>query len=317
MTAEEKKRLLKIASEISGKKFGKKTSVKEILDEIDKKAQLLRKKSSSTSREITNRKKRISEIVKVLMAVSALDFTKRAPISKKLDDIDGLSAGINMMAEELKSSTVSLKEKETLLKEIHHRVKNNLQLIQSLLNIQSSFIKDESALEKFKESMDRVHSMALIHEKLYLSTNLDKIDFTEYLKSLVSQLFVSYNANPDKIKVVFNTEIEHRFLDINTAIPCGLMVNEILTNSFKYAFPKNKSGEITVSYESQKIKGNKRKNCISIIDNGVGLPKNFSLENSLTLGMQLITTLLEQIEGKMEIKNNKGTGFIVSFITED
>jgi two-component sensor histidine kinase len=251
------------------------------------------------------------------MAISNLDFSKKAKLSKHGDFIDGLAAGVNMMGEELKSSTVSLKEKETLLKEIHHRVKNNLQLVQSLLNIQSAYIKDEYSLGKFKESIERVRSMALIHEKLYLSTDLSKINFTEYLDSLVSQLFISYNINPERVSVKINLDSQHREMDLNLAVPCGLMINEMLTNSFKYAFPNNKKGIIQLTYKSRKITGNKWKNTITVEDNGKGFPKNFNPEKMPTLGMQLITTLTEQIEGKLEVMKIKGAGLSVSFITED
>lgn len=317
MNSEQKRKLQLIAKKIKSKDEKIPTDADALLKFIDKKTDQLLKHDSKTAITVEKQNQRITEILEVLMAISNLDFSKKAKISKQNDYIDGLAAGVNMMGEELKSSTVSLKEKETLLKEIHHRVKNNLQLIQSLLNIQSSYIKDEFSLGKFRESIERVRSMALIHEKLYLSTDLSKIDFTEYLESLVSQLFVSYNINPERISVNIHIDASHKEMDINVAVPCGLMINEMLTNCFKYAFPNNKKGKIELTYHSKKVTGHKSKNTIIVKDNGIGFPKNMDPEKMPTLGMQLITTLVEQIEGKLEVMNQDGAGLLVNFITED
>jgi two-component sensor histidine kinase len=317
MKPNQKHKLQAIAKKIKSRGEKIPQDIDLLLKYIDKKTDELKKHDSDKTSAVESQTKRINEILEILMAISNLDFSKKAKLSKHGDFIDGLAAGVNMMGEELKSSTVSLKEKETLLKEIHHRVKNNLQLVQSLLNIQSAYIKDEYSLGKFKESIERVRSMALIHEKLYLSTDLSKINFTEYLDSLVSQLFISYNINPERVSVKINLDSQHREMDLNLAVPCGLMINEMLTNSFKYAFPNNKKGIIQLTYKSRKITGNKWKNTITVEDNGKGFPKNFNPEKMPTLGMQLITTLTEQIEGKLEVMKIKGAGLSVSFITED
>ncbi|AUB39254.1 CheY chemotaxis protein or a CheY-like REC [Nostoc flagelliforme CCNUN1] len=130
----------------------------------------------------------------------------------------------------------SLQEKEVLLKEIHHRVKNNLQIISSLLNLQAEYIKDNQALEVFKDSQNRIESMALIHEKLYQSQDLAKINFADYIQDLVTNLFYSYNVNSSAISLKMN--VEEVFLAIDAAIPCGLIINELISNSLKYAFPQ-------------------------------------------------------------------------------
>lgn len=317
MNSEEKKIIMSIGKKLhkSNKKLPSDTL--KLLNFIEEKIDILLKHDSTKTRVVYSQNRRITEILNVLMSFSNLDFKKRASITKENDIIDGLAVGINMMGEELSASTVSLKEKETLLKEVHHRVKNNLQLVQSLLSIQSSYITDKYSNEKFQESIERVRSMALIHEKLYINPDLSKIDFSDYLDSLVNHLFVSYNINPDRIKVVFDIEKTFRFMDINQAIPCGLIVNELLTNSFKYAFPKNKKGEIKLMYTSEKSGKGKFKNLISVSDNGIGLPKDFDQKASLSLGMQLVTTLVEQIDGKLTIGKNQGAEFRVSFITEE
>lgn len=317
MKAEEKKILKAIAKKLNkgGKNLPSDTN--ELLVFLEEKVEDLITKNNVKTRKVYAQSRRIAEILNILMAYSNLDFNKRATIGKENDIIDGLASGINMMGEELNASTVSLKEKETLLKEIHHRVKNNLQLVQSLLSIQSSYITDKYSNEKFQESIERVRSMALIHEKLYINSDLSKIDFNDYLESLVSHLTVSYNINPDRVKVLFDIEKTNRFMDINTAVPCGLIVNELLTNAFKYAFPKNKKGEIKLVYESVKSGKSKFKNTIKVMDNGVGLPKNFVPEELNTLGMQLVTTLVEQIDGKLSIEKIQGAGFVVSFVTDE
>ena len=199
----------------------------------------------------------------------------------------------------------SLQEKTVLLREIHHRVKNNLQIISSLLNLQSSYIKDEEAFEVFKESQNRVKSMAMIHEKLYQSGNFAEINVAEYLKSLTENIYSSYGINMNIIKLKINAE--NIFLDINKAVPCFLLINEVITNSIKHAFPDGRSGKITIDFHED------GGYIISIKDDGIGLPKNLNINKTETLGMQLINALTSQLDGNLEVKSNGGTEFIVHF----
>lgn len=202
----------------------------------------------------------------------------------------------------------SLKEKEVLLKEIHHRVKNNLQIVSSLLKLQSGYIKDQEAQELFKDSYNRVRSMALIHEKLYRSSDLARIDLKDYIGNLVTNLVSSYRGRSNPIEVHLN--IENISLDIDTAIPCGLIINELVSNAFKYAFADQSPGKIQVEF----LGVSEQSYQLKVSDNGAGLPEGFDLEQAETLGLQLVFNLTEQLEGTIEVDNNQGACFIIKFL---
>jgi PAS domain S-box-containing protein len=198
----------------------------------------------------------------------------------------------------------SLVEKDMMLKEIHHRVKNNLQIISSLLNLQSGNVSDDKDLELFIESRDRVKSMAMIHEKLYQSENLSKINFKDYLENLTQQLLMSYDLSG---KVNLNFDCDDVFMGIETAVPCGLLVNELITNSMKHAFPDELSGNISIAlkeYDDYEL---------IIRDDGIGLPNDINIEESNSLGLQIINNLINQIDGTIEINNSHGTQFKIKF----
>ncbi len=201
----------------------------------------------------------------------------------------------------------SLHEKEILLREIHHRVKNNLQIISSLLNLQAEHVKDEAALEMFQESRLRVRSMALVHEKLYRSKDLARVDFHEYILSLGYHLFQMYGVLPDT--VVLKVNAENIFLDINTAIPCGLLVSELISNALKHAFPDGRKGEVAINMKSV---GN-GSYTLSVHDDGVGLNQDLDLKNSDSFGLQLVDMLSEQLQGSVSIQRNGGVTFTVQF----
>lgn len=201
----------------------------------------------------------------------------------------------------------SLREKEVLLKEIHHRVKNNLQVISSLLRLQSGYVKDENAKELFRESQNRVRSMALIHQKLYQSQDLARIDFNEYLLSLLAMLFRSYGTHSGTVNL--ETHVDPVFLDIDTAIPVGLLVNELVSNSLKYAFPENRAGAIRIDFHSA---GN-GEFVLALRDDGVGLPGEFDLDKVPTLGLRLVKILTSQLGGTLTFHRNGGTEFTVTF----
>ncbi|MBU7029835.1 MAG: PAS domain-containing protein [Theionarchaea archaeon] len=201
----------------------------------------------------------------------------------------------------------SLHEKEVLLREIHHRVKNNLQVVSSLLNLQSEYVKDGQYKKMFGESQNRIQSMALIHEKLYQSENLAEIDFKEYIISLVNGLVRSYEVTADKVSLVI--EVEDVSLGIDTAIPCGLIINELVSNSLKHAFPDRRKGEITIRLRSinDMIE-------LVVCDNGVGIPDDIDLKTTESLGLDLVTTLAEyQLDGEITLDRSNGTAFTVTF----
>lgn len=201
----------------------------------------------------------------------------------------------------------SLKEKELLLKEVHHRVKNNLQIMSSLLNLQSGYINDKQTLEMFKESQNRVKSMALIHEKLYESEGLTGIDFAEYIRNLTAYLFRLYEVNAKAISL--KIDAEKVFLDVSTAISCGLILTELLSNALKYAFPAGREGEIFIdlrSHSNERIK-------LSVSDNGIGLPKDLDFRNTDSLGLQLVCALTDQLRGTIELERSAGTAFVITF----
>lgn len=200
----------------------------------------------------------------------------------------------------------SLKEKEVLLKEVHHRVKNNLQVISSILNLQSSYVKDDQTLSILRESQNRIKSMSYIHESLYQTKNFSSINFSEYIENLSNNLFHSYQIFDNFIEL--KLKVEPVNLNLDQAIPCGLIVNELITNALKYAFKGKKNGEIFIGISE---KG--KTISIRIEDNGVGLPKGFNYLKTETLGLQLVITLVEQLDGKLEMKTDKGTKYLITF----
>ena len=197
----------------------------------------------------------------------------------------------------------SLKEKEILLKEIHHRVKNNLCVVASLLELQSNTVADPQIAKMFEESQNRLYSMALIHEKLYRSTNLAQINFGEYLEDLVSNLFHSYNISDNRIQL--QVLAEPIYLNLETATPCGLIANELVSNTLKHAFPEGTTG--TVSVECYQT--GDREIHLFIKDNGIGFPQNLDFRKTNSMGFQVVCTLTDQLEGSIELSRQTGTAF--------
>jgi two-component sensor histidine kinase len=202
----------------------------------------------------------------------------------------------------------SLKEKEVLLKEIHHRVKNNLQIVSSLLHLQSQYVKDQPALDVLVESQNRIRSMALIHERLYRSQDLASIDFAVYIRDLTNHLIRSYRARPSPVDL--QIDAQDVYLAVDTAIPCGLIINELISNALKHAFPDGKAGEIRIKME---LEGTRHFTLI-VADNGRGFPPDIDFQNTESLGMQLVNTLVNQLDGTIELRShNKGTEFKITF----
>jgi two-component sensor histidine kinase len=218
---------------------------------------------------------------------------------------------INVQQEELKVQHVriegSLFEKEVLLKEIHHRVKNNLQIISSLLNIQAQNITDENVLDSIKEAQSRVQAMSLIHQNLYQSQELDAIDMQDYIKQLTSYLNEMFNSALEKIKI--EVKAPQIYFDIDTAIPLGLIINELVSNAFKYAFEKIIDKKIMISIESK----DGIEYQLTVSDNGIGIAKDFILEDSKSLGLNLVSILSRQLRGSVTHHSNNGTTFNISF----
>jgi PAS domain S-box-containing protein len=200
----------------------------------------------------------------------------------------------------------SLKEKNVLLKEIHHRVKNNLQIITSLLNLESAKISDPLINRIFEDCNQRIQTMSMIHEQLYRSEHFESIDFGEYARTLMDELFGSYRIQR---RIRNRLSVESVFLGLDTAIPCGLILNELATNALKHAFPEGREGVLEVRF---RILQDGR--CeLGVQDDGIGLPKDVQLDDLQTLGLKLVDVLTEQLEGKLQVRRNRGTEFIVTF----
>lgn len=259
-----------------------------------------------------------SQSVEQAFAVGASDYVTK-PIHWALlrHRVRGLRDSIQRQQAEAQIKK-SLKEKEALLKEIHHRVKNNLQIISSLLSLQSNGIEDENVLRLFQESQNRVRLMAMIHEKLYQSDRFGTIELSDYIRDLANHLLRSYSIRPGHIRL--SVDIDNILLEVDSAVSCGLIINELVTNSLKYAFPVSSTASPDPSKLTQheisiiaKPTGPKR---FSILyrDNGVGLPEDFDIENSKTLGLQLISSLTEQLEGQLIVNRHQPTEFRFSHL---
>lgn len=235
----------------------------------------------------------------VLMATGRIDYRgKPAGIVTLIDTTEAKLADERIRA--------SLAEKEVLLKEVHHRVKNNLQIISSLLDLQSDYLCDEQARAVIRESQNRIRSMALIHQKLYQSESFAFVNFREYIEELVTDLFVTYAKEPDLIQL--NVDVGEVALGMDEAIPCGLIVNELVSNSLKHAFPHGRSGDITVQCRI----GADGRVVLEIADTGIGLPPGMDLETTGTLGLQLVSMLVKQLRGELLV-DGAGARFVLRF----
>jgi two-component sensor histidine kinase len=244
------------------------------------------------------------------------DFGRLAGISSGSEELMALGESLDEMAKAIgarrrerddaeRALRASLSEKDVLLKEIHHRVKNNFQIISSLLNLQAETISDAAALEAFNESQNRIKSMALIHEKLYQSESLGGIDFSDYVGSMLEELAYAYHARLDKVRV--ETDLERIELPIDSAIPLGLILNELITNAFKYAFPGSREGRILISL---KLTGEASAR-LTVEDDGVGMDAGNT--RSGNLGMDLVKALAAQLRGELEAESDGGTRWTVRF----
>ncbi|MCP4138022.1 MAG: PAS domain S-box protein [bacterium] len=201
----------------------------------------------------------------------------------------------------------SLAEKEILLKEIHHRVKNNLQLISSLLTLQESYSDNKTVNKSLEDTRNRIRSMGIIHEQLYASNDFSRIAFAEYAVNFVDHLAGSYKIDRDKILI--EVDIEGVYLNLTTAIPCGLLLNELVSNSFQFAFPGDREGVVCIEMRLDDT------GCYSIIvsDNGIGLPEHINLNNNHKLGLELVSALTLQLDGTIILERDMGTKYIIQF----
>lgn len=213
----------------------------------------------------------------------------------------------------------SIEEKNVLLKEVHHRVKNNMQIISSLLNLQKKYVDDDEAINVLKESQNRVKSMSMIHESLYQSKNFTKVNIADYIKKLVLDLFYSYAIEENRVMHII--DVEDVMLNIETAVPCGLIISELVSNCLKYAFPPNEYGSTLNPLNANGKRGELRVMLkpindeieLIIMDNGVGLPEGLDFKNTHSLGLQLVNNLVNQIDGEIELDSSNGTKFKITF----
>jgi PAS domain S-box-containing protein len=202
---------------------------------------------------------------------------------------------------------MSLEEQEVLTREVHHRVKNNMQVINSILNLQAEYTQDPALTNILKETQNRIRSMALIHEKLFKSKSMAQVEFDIYLQSLIREVVNFYSSYAANVRI--HESIESVRMEITSAIPCGLIVNELLTNCLKYAFPDKREGEIWVRL----VNGKDGFAEVNVQDNGIGLPESIDFESTQTMGLRIIRILIEQLNGSMEIKRDSGTSFTFRF----
>ncbi|MDH7513082.1 MAG: PAS domain S-box protein [Clostridiales bacterium] len=201
----------------------------------------------------------------------------------------------------------ALKEKDVMLREIHHRVKNNMQIMSSLLRLQARQTTDEKAREALSESHTRIRSMAIIHEKLYQSKDFASIDFADYIEKMVTHLFAVYEVDTERVR--FKIDVRHVEMDINRAIPCGLIINELVSNALKYAFPGGKKGELVI----RMFRDEGGKYSLIVKDTGSGFPESIDVQMPQTLGLQIVADLTKQLDGKLELRRDGGTEIQITF----
>ena len=239
------------------------------------------------------------------------DFeTIKAPVhdeNGRIAKLVGISRDITAHKEAQRALETALAEKSVLLKEIHHRVKNNMQVISSLLSLQSRYLKHPDDVEIFKESQRRIRSMALIHEMLYQSKSLSRIEFSGYVKKLLEILRGSLDFTSGRI--AYRKELEEVQLDIQTATPCGFIVNELVSNALKHAFPGERAGEVYVGLRQEKDESI----ILTVQDDGVGLPPGIDLQSFNSMGLQLVMMLVGQIDGTIRAERDHGTKFVLVF----
>ena len=226
----------------------------------------------------------------------------------KVEEVSGIAHNVTEKIQSHLRVEQSLKEKDVLLKEVHHRVKNNMQIISSILNLQSSYVTDAYTLALLKESQNRIKTMAYIHESLYQNKSFTSVNFSEYIQTLSKNIIQSYVISADKIELLLT--FDKISLNLDVSIPAGLIVNELITNAIKHAFPGTRKGYICLNL---RIEINTV--YLEVKDNGVGIPDGFDYTNTNTLGLQLVNTLIDQLDGQIifNSKKDKGTEVLIKF----
>jgi two-component system, sensor histidine kinase PdtaS len=242
-------------------------------------------------------------LLATILTVILVRFNKKIKFTNRL-----LSLQKTELEQKNEIIRISLIEKETLLKEIHHRVKNNLQILSSLLNLQSQNVKNKKAIEALSESQQRLHSIALVHQKLYQNDNLAKINVKEYLEDLVETIHLSFYSKEKSVSYRLN--IADVNLDVDTVVPLGLILNELVTNAYKYAFNKANDGALSIDLNKE----DEHLYLLIVKDNGPGLPENLNIDETESLGLKLVSILVKQLEGTINVKSNNGAEFNINFI---
>lgn len=233
----------------------------------------------------------------------------RSDRTRKLEELNAaLQIEISERSKTAERLQALLEEKEILLREIHHRVKNNLQVVQSLLKLQGNATGSSEMALFFEESRLRIRAMALVHEKLYQSSDLSQIQFREYIQSLAGNLFSAFGVSQER--VALELDIENMLLPLGMAIPLGLISNELISNSLKHAFPGETKGVIQIRFSSAQ----ERTPCFQMSDTGVGLPFNLTKNQKMSMGLQLVNTLVEQIGATLITGSGPGTTFLIQFL---
>jgi two-component sensor histidine kinase len=236
--------------------------------------------------------------------------TKLLVHNGNVEGFQAIARDITALKQAEEKIKASLLEKETMLKEIHHRVKNNLQVISSLLNMQSTYLEDGKARQALQESIARVRTMAMIHTQLYQSQDLTKVDFGFFIRDLIGNISQSYGRAESRVKI--NVDTDKTRLGIDASIPCGLILNELVSNALKHAFPNEKEGKIDITMRSKDDRVE-----LTVQDNGIGFPKSVDFTKVKSLGLQLVNALVGQMNGKIDIQVDGGTTWTIAFTVKN
>ena len=260
-------------------------------------------------------KQKIEERNKAQEALKILNEQLESRVEQRTNELQITNQNLNCQIIEREKAEAqvrkSLQEKELLLKEIHHRVKNNLLVVSNLLDFQTDYIEEGAIIKMFENSQHRINSMALIHEQLYNSANFKKLNLSDYVTALVEKLSDSYETYQKGIKILSDTD--EIYLNIETAQPCGLIINELIANALEHAFPNNRQGTIWLIFKKKEPE----QIILTITDDGIGFPENIDFQQTESLGLQLVCTLTEQLEGEIELQPTKGTSFVITFAELD